>query len=98
MKEKLQEMVFHLENRPKMYLLGHTTYATFVCFLIGFGEGAKENERNILSEFDDWLQAKVGKKFSLHWSSYILEEICRRDEEKAKMELLRLLAGFCNES
>lgn len=97
MKEKLRDILFHLRNRSKMYLLGNDSYSSLVCFLIGFGEGVKENGQNVLSDFDFWLQAKVGRNYSFHWSSYILEEMCQKEEKKAKKELIELLTEFCKE-
>lgn len=97
MKEKLSDIIFHLRTRPESYLLGYDSYASLVCFLIGFGEGTKESGRNIMSEFDNWLQKKVEKKFSIHWSGYILKEMCGKNEEKATSQLLRLMEEFCKE-
>ena len=79
-----------------IYADGFTTLL-LSSFLIGFGLGMSEEDKNVLGEFDEWLQVKEGKSFSLHWSKYILIELCDGDEKKAINTTLELLEEFVNE-
>ncbi|WP_062053198.1 hypothetical protein [Aquimarina longa] len=98
MKSKLKNIIKHLKERKEMYLFGNDSYSTLISFLIGFSIGAVEGDKNILNEFDDWLQVKEGKSFSLHWSSYILNELCNSDEEKAGKMVLELMEDFITQT
>lgn len=97
MKSKLNNIVNHLKIRKGMYIIDKESYSSLASFLIGFSIGCSEKDKNILDEFQNWLQEKEGKNFSLHWSSYILSELCDGDEKKASTTALELLQDFASD-
>ncbi|WP_299243572.1 hypothetical protein [uncultured Aquimarina sp.] len=97
MKSKLKNIVYHLKLRRGMYLPNGDSYVSLTSFLIGFGLGIEEQNKNVFDDFWNWLQEKEGKHFSLHWSNYILDEICDGDEEKAIKLALDLMEDFTND-
>ncbi|MEW7291565.1 hypothetical protein [Aquimarina sp. 2304DJ70-9] len=98
MKSKLKNIVHHLKIRRGMYLPNSDSFLSLTSFLIGFGLGAKEQNKNVFDDFHNWLQVKEGKHFSLHWSNYILKELCDGDEEKASKLVLELIEDFTKDT
>ncbi|WP_128755244.1 hypothetical protein [Aquimarina sediminis] len=80
-----------------MYLLNRDSYVSLISFLIGFDLGAEEQNKNVFGEFHDWLQEKRKKHFSLHWSSYILNEMCEGNEQRAIELVLDLMKDFTDD-
>jgi hypothetical protein len=94
MKASLLNLVKNLKQRKNMFLYA-SSYASYVNFLNGYDLCMEEmtNESH-LKEFQKWLQEKAGHHFSMHWSSYILQELANDDDEIATQKLIELLDEF----
>lgn len=77
-----------------MYLIGND-YDSICTFLVGYSLGYREAANvDVAKAFQEWLQVKEKKHFSLHWSAYILNHMADNDKKKAQRILFKLLNRF----
>jgi hypothetical protein len=97
MKHNFANLLFNLKNRRSMYLFDDT-YAGLATYLMGYFQGVQEISGKTPNQaFQEWLIAKQGNHFSLHWSRYILQEMVGNDPIQAIDTLLELLEEFTAE-
>lgn len=94
MKEELNQLINNIELRPNAYLFNPNDYFSLVNFVGGYGIGARSDEGDVIDSFQVWLQQKYNSHFSVHWSFYILNELCLGDQDQAKIKLIDLLKEY----
>lgn len=68
------------------------------CFLMGYIQSIKDNgNSDISTEFQRWLQLEVNKKFGLHWTAFVYEELSDFNDEKAIEQLLKLISKYLSD-
>ena len=81
-----------------LYRVGDShSYSSLVNYLMGFEIGIKAERVDGLTEFDLWVRGKIGEKFALCTYEYILQYMCKGDENLAVQRLFELLQEFCQE-
>ncbi|MEN7550411.1 hypothetical protein AAG747_21005 [Rapidithrix thailandica] len=91
---KFKVLILNLRNRRGIYLFDNT-YKGLTSFLMGYQLGIENSSEIQLSdEFQNWLRGKFNSHFSIHWSSFIFQELAEKNEQKASVLLLDLLDEF----
>ncbi|WP_196887918.1 hypothetical protein [Aureivirga sp. CE67] len=93
-KEKILNLLWHLQNRRNMYVLGDS-YESLENFLIGYFIGIKEfSKKDYLVEFSEWLKIKENDSFSVFPTGYILNVLSDGNSDIAEKKLFILLEEF----
>jgi len=94
MNKEFHSLIINLKQRRGMYVFDDS-YNSLSSFLIGYLLAREtHSEHQISNQFQEWLWSREKKHFSLHWTSYVLNEMANGDENQACDLILDLFEEF----
>ncbi|MDJ1495035.1 hypothetical protein QNI19_19000 [Cytophagaceae bacterium DM2B3-1] len=91
--KSFQTILWHLKHRRGMYVADG--YIPLVSFLEGYGLALRDAcQVDMFSDFQNWIYTRQKRRFAVSWSSYILIDIAKKDEQKATDMLFEWLSEF----